>query len=49
MLCYYKETFTLGFVSAFFVFVMMTIFEDVIYKWFEEFKKFIEVRDAWEK
>ena len=29
-LCYYKETFTLGFVSAFFVFAVVTIFEDFI-------------------
>ena len=29
-LCYYKETFTLGFISALFVFAMMTIFEDFV-------------------
>lgn len=40
-LCYYKETFTLGFLSAFFVFAMVTLFEDVIGKWFEGIRKVI--------
>ena len=29
-LCYYKETFTLGFASAFFIFAIVTLFEEPI-------------------
>ena len=39
MLCYYKETFTLGFVSAFFVFAVITIFEDYFRTFLEEAQK----------
>jgi len=40
-LCYYKETFTLGFVSAFFIFAMATFFEDVIGKFFIKVKSLL--------
>ena len=44
-LCYHKEVFALGLISALFIFAILTLFEDVIGKWFEEFKKFIGVRN----
>ena len=40
-LCYHKEVFTLGIFSAFVVFGIITLFEDAINRWFEEFKKFL--------
>jgi hypothetical protein len=39
MLCYHKEYFALGFLSAFFIFAIVTLFEDVIKRWIERIKK----------
>ena len=44
MLCYHEEYFALGFLSALFIFAVVTLFEDVIHRWFEEFKKFVGVK-----
>jgi len=30
MLCYHKEAFALGFLSAFFIFAIITLFEDAL-------------------
>lgn len=43
-LCYHEEYFALGFLGALFVFAMMVLFEGVLGKFFEEFKKFIGVK-----
>ncbi len=40
-LCFYKETFTLGFVSAFFVFAIGIIFEDALKRILEKINKFL--------
>ena len=33
-LCYHEEYFALGFLSAFFIFAIVTLFEDFIGEWF---------------
>ncbi len=44
MLCHHKEAFALGFLSAFFILAVITLFEDVIEKWTEEFKKLLSIK-----
>lgn len=44
MLCYHEEYFALGFLSALFIFAIVTLFEDVIEKWAEEFKKLLSFK-----
>jgi len=39
MLCYHKEAFTLGFLSAFFIFAMLTLFEEPLKSIFERIRK----------
>jgi len=41
MLCYHKEAFALGFLSAFFIFAVITLFEDAIVKWWERVRRII--------
>jgi len=40
-LCYHEEYFALGLISAFFIFAIITLFEDVIGKWWEKVKGLI--------
>ena len=40
-LCYHEEAFTLGFLSAFFVFAIITIFEDALKSIFERIQKIL--------
>lgn len=35
MVCYYKEMFGLGFIVAFMMFTIITIFEEAIGEWFK--------------
>jgi len=42
--CNHKEVFISGFITAYFLFVMMTFFEDAIGKWLAKFKRFIGVK-----
>ena len=42
MLCYHKEYFTLGFLGAFFIFVVVSLFEDVIGKGIKRMLKKID-------
>lgn len=40
-ICYHKEAFALGFLSAFFIFAIVTLFEDVIGKWWERVRRIL--------
>jgi len=42
MLCYHKEAFALGFLGAFFIFAIITLFEDALKSTFERIQKVIK-------
>jgi len=39
MLCYHEEYFALGFLSALFIFVIITLFEDAVKEFFVKVKE----------
>jgi len=42
MLCYYKEVFVSGLIVAFFIFMVLTLFGDVIREWFGKMRGFLK-------